>query len=122
MVEFRVEFSGKHRPANLDAVVCAFRVYADGDYFQFFNAGVSGIALSSLKLETDNQRNRFWNNFVDAAGAAIEEAIRNLDGVPLEDRTHAFEIDIDLTQAGTWTKTGNTSPPNEDTVVRTFCL
>lgn len=90
MPHYTVQYLDRRRPADRDAVALAFRVFRDDDYFQFVEAWVSGIALSTQRRSSVGA-DRFWawlaREAVDEIAAAVERG-----EIPLGDPTTAFVV------------------------------
>jgi len=61
MATYTVQYIGRKRPTNLDAVGCGLRVLRDDEYFQYFMPIVSGSSLRAATLPHDE---RWWQALV----------------------------------------------------------
>lgn len=90
MPKYTVKYLDRRRPADRDAVALALRVFRDDDYFQFVEAWVSGIALST-QPRSSVAVDRFWAWFAREAVDEIAPAVERGD-IPLADPTAAFVV------------------------------
>jgi hypothetical protein len=90
---YKVEFDGwKRDSSRVDASQARLRVYADGNYFQFFIATVAGIDAVSAERSPGVTRAGFRRAITDLAVEIIKAAIVAGDAPRLDNRLAAIEL------------------------------
>lgn len=97
MATYTVELTARDRAANVDAVLVGLRVCRDGEYFQFFELGVTGQQLAVADLSDPARREAFWSAAIVAAAGQIETTIRDGgDGLPRPNPMEAVRLSVDV--------------------------
>jgi hypothetical protein len=97
---FRVTYEGTVRDTSrLDALQVRLRVFADDTYFQFVTVPVPAPELRGyVGADANVTQGQIWGAIARIACPLIEDAVRRGE-IPLADRTHGFEVYIDVGKA-----------------------
>ncbi len=118
---FTVEYGGWQRDnSRIDVFQARFRVLADGEYFQFFTAGVPGIDVMAAERIEGVTLGTFRRAFADLAIDEIRQAIASGDAPRSDDPTMAIELRPDPEQARRLARTASGLDYAEGDVIAEF--
>jgi hypothetical protein len=118
MARYEVTYVDLRRPADLDAVAVALRVFRDGEYFQFVQAMASGISLATQR-RSNIGRDRFWAWFAQEAAEEVKALIARGE-LPLEDPTQAVILRPSVDRAMQRAELSTIDVLREDQTVASF--